>query len=352
MQKNYFSKFLLNFLQFLKKNIYIFVIIFIILTCQLFWFWNPFNKLGISFEENSDWKILKSSAENRKCMDLNYGHKLSYSFIISSKITFKINFLEKENEVNLVNVKSTNYKKGIFAPPKDGHYCLIWTNISSEEARLNYSTQLIIENENNRIPVKYKVALDKLSLQIVSGSGEVISNLRMGSPILNFEINKNSTLLAVSVADKKTSLRIFDLKNNQQIIKTIPMENSPRFLAFSNNDFYLTVGNEHTKEIIRVEVRTGIKQSMKLPLLPLALLGLDNSNELLVRAEKEVIKIRTFPLEIIERNARIEFLFGDEIIYADPNELCTVHGIPHPLFTPRQVAMSTQGLRGFYFQTK
>ena len=130
------------------------------------------------------------------------------------------------------------------------------------------------------------------------------------------------------------------------------MENSPRFLVFSNNNLYLTVGNEHKKEIIRIEVKTGIKQSLKLPLIPLALLSLDNSNELLVRTEKEVIKIRTYPLETIERNSRIEFLFGDEIIYVDPNELCTVHGIPHPLFTPRQVAMDPQGLSGFYFQVK
>jgi len=128
------------------------------------------------------------------------------------------------------------------------------------------------------------------------------------------------------------------------------MSNSPRFLAFSNNDLYLTVGNEHTKEIIRIEVKTGHKKSLKLPTIPLALLSSENANELLVRAEKEVVKVRVKPLGIVERNARIKFLFGDETIYADPNELCTVHGIPHPLFTPQQVAMSVQGLRGFYYK--
>ncbi len=62
------------------------------------------------------------------------------------------------------------------------------------------------------------------------------------------------------------------------------------------------------------------------------------------------MKIQLEPLKLIERNARIEFTFGEETILADPDEFCTVHGVPHPLFTPREESMSTEGLQGFYFQ--
>ena len=95
-----------------------------------------------------------------------------------------------------------------------------------------------------------------------------------------------------------------------------------------------------------------INKSLKLPISPIALFVDDDPNELLVRAENEVIKINIDKMELMERNARIEFVFGDETILADPNEVCTVHGIPHPLFTPRQVAMSSEGLSGYYFKSQ
>jgi len=86
--------------------------------------------------------------------------------------------------------------------------------------------------------------------------------------------------------------------------------------------------------------------------LPLALITGEEPGELLVRAEREVMKIQLEPLKLIERNARIELTFGEETFLADPNEFCTAHGVPHPLFTPSEEAMSTEGIPGYYIQSK
>ena len=349
MQKNCFCKYLNYLFTFINKNVHVFVIVCLIMLGQFLWFKIPTENYDLSYSENSDWKTLGGFEENTKCMNLFFGQKLIYSFISSSEVSFNINFIDNNSKDYLINEKITKFKKGQFLPVKDGKYCLIWSNKSNKKVNLNYSTQLISDLVNNRIPVNFKVSTDKKSIQIVSGSGKIISNILMGVPILNFEINKDSTLLAVSVSDLRSSLRIYDL-TNLQIKKTIPVKRLPRFLTFSVDDRFLIVGDEHSYEINRIKLKNGQKEYLTLPLLPIAMFIEANSDELLVRSEEEIIKIQIEPLEIMERNSRIEFVFGDETVFADPNEFCTVHGIPHPLFTPRQIAMSPDGLKGYYFK--
>ena len=64
------------------------------------------------------------------------------------------------------------------------------------------------------------------------------------------------------------------------------------------------------------------------------------------------MKIQLELLKLIERNARIEFTFGEESFLADSNEFCTAHRVPHPLFTPIEEAMSTEDIQGNYNQSK
>ena len=39
-------------------------------------------------------------------------------------------------------------------------------------------------------------------------------------------------------------------------------------------------------------------------------------------------------------------------MFLDPVEICFVHGVPHPLFSQKEEAMSEEGLTGFLFQKK
>ena len=86
--------------------------------------------------------------------------------------------------------------------------------------------------------------------------------------------------------------------------------------------------------------------------MPLSLLDGEIPNQLLIRTEHEVIRIQIEPLKILERNAKFEFEFGDEKMFLDPVEICFVHGVPHPLFAQKEVAMSDDGLTGILFQPK
>jgi hypothetical protein len=175
--------------------------------------------------------------------------------------------------------------------------------------------------------------------------------LEIGANILNFELNNNSTILAVSVSDLMETLLIYDV-NSLQVITKYALELFPRLLAFSADNRFLIVGDEHIDKIISIDLKNRQQYSLTLPLLPLAILKGEEPGELLVRAEKEVMKIQLEPLKLIERNVRIEFTFGEEMFLADPNELCTSHGIPHPAFTPSEEAMSTEGIPGYYIQSK
>ena len=89
---------------------------------------------------------------------------------------------------------------------------------------------------------------------------------------------------------------------------------------------------------------------MTLPVQPLSFLAGKIPNELLIRAEQEILRIQIEPLKILERNAKFEF--GDENMFLDPVEICFVHGVPHPLFSQKEEAMSEEGLTGFLFQPK
>ncbi|MBC8257492.1 MAG: hypothetical protein H8E38_00600 [SAR324 cluster bacterium] len=304
--------------------------------------------------EKMEWQLLKGLEIEEKCVNLKPGQKLEYSFKSSAELSFNIHFHRQGSPVYLQNEKDIVFKKGILVPPKKSQFCLMWVNPSMEDIRLSYDTQLLSELENqekNRIPVHFKVATDKQAVRIVADTGLELSRLEIGSNILNFELNNNATMLAVSVADLKETLLIYDAKT-LQIITKVTLKRFPTLLVFSTDSRFLIVGDEHSENIIRIDLKNSRQQTLALPLSPLALMSGEEPGELLVRVEREVLKIQIDPLQLLERNARIEFNFGEESFFADPDDICTAHGIPHPLFTPKEVAMSQEGLQGYYFQEK
>ena len=200
-------------------------------------------------------------------------------------------------------------------------------------------------------PVRYKSSLDKQSIEIFSDSSKLLSSIYIGWPIINFTINSDSTNLAVSAFNPWETLRIYDLKT-QEVKTALKLPVPPRFMVFSTDNKYLAVAEEHNPEVFIIETKTGKKQSLNLPVQPLSLLNAEIPNELLIRSEQEVIRIQIEPLKILERNAKFEFEFGDEKMFLDPVEICFVHGVPHPLFAQKEVAMSDDGLTGILFQPK
>ena len=201
------------------------------------------------------------------------------------------------------------------------------------------------------IPARYQSSLDKQSINVVSDSRELLSSIYIGWPIINFTINSDSTKLAVSAYKPWGTLRIYDLKT-QEVQNALNLPVPPRFLVFSSDDKFLAVAEEHNPEVILVEIITGKKQKLTLPVKPISLLVGEIPNELLIRAEQEVLRIQIEPLKILERNAKFEFAFGEKNIFLDPTEICFVHGVPHPLFFQKEVAMSEEGLKGFLFKYK
>ena len=200
-------------------------------------------------------------------------------------------------------------------------------------------------------PVSYKSSLDKQSIDIFSDSRKLLSSIYIGWPIINFTINSDSTNLAVSAFNPWETLRIYDLKT-QEVQTALKLPVPTRFLVFSSDNKYLVVAEEHNPEVFLIETKTGEKQSLTLPVQPLSLLAGGIPNELLIRAEQEIHRIQIEPLKILERNAKFEFEFGDEKMFLDPVEICFDHGVPHPLFSQKEEAMSEEGLTGFLFQPK
>ena len=179
-------------------------------------------------------------------------------------------------------------------------------------------------------PVRYKSSLDKQSIDIFSDSRKLLSSIYIGWPIINFTINSDSTNLAVSAFNPWETLRIYDLKT-KEVQTALKLPVPPSFLVFSSDNKYLAVAEEHNPEVFIIETRTGEKQSLTLPVQPLSLLAGGIPNELLIRAEQEVLRIQIEFIKILESNAKFEF--GDEKMFLDPVEICFVHGVPHPLFS-------------------
>ena len=340
---------------FRAKNIIILGIGCMILVAQGYWFLSPSKMAEVTNYDNTDWELIKGLETREKCLNLLPGQKLEYSFKSSAEVSFNIRYHDQGGRpIYLKDEKGMLFSKGVLDPPNKNLLCLMWVNSGIEDIRLSYNTLFLSEledKEKDRIPARFRVSADKQSIRIVAESGSELARLEIGSNILNFELNNNAALLAVSIADLRGTLLIYDAKT-LQIITKVAIKRFPRFLAFSADNRFLIVGDEHTADIIRIDLKNRRQHSLILPLLPLAIMTGEEPGELFVRAEREVMKIKLEPLELIERNARIEFNFGEETILADPNEFCTAHGVPHPLFTPNEEAMSTEGLQGYYFESK
>ena len=168
----------------------------------------------------------------------------------------------------------------------------------------------------------------------------------MKSDILNFELSPDQQRLAVLVSEIREGLQLYQLPSLEKIM-SFYLPRAARMLAFSEDGFSLALADEHQAELTVFNLTSKHREVLALPASVLALETGDGENELLVRSEREVLKLRFDPLELLERDARIELAFGDQKMLVDPDEICFAHGVPHPLFTPKAIAMSPEGLAGF-----
>ena len=86
--------------------------------------------------------------------------------------------------------------------------------------------------------------------------GKQLSKLEIGSNILNFDLNNNSTMLAVSVLDLMETLLIEDV-NSLQIITKIEKKIFLSLLVFFADNLFLKIGDRHIIKITRI----GLKNS-------------------------------------------------------------------------------------------
>ena len=201
----------------------------------------------------------------------------------------------------------------------------------------------------SRVFAYFRLSEDKKSIRIVSKLDVELSRLDLESKILAFRINDDGTLMAVSVYDLKDPLLIYDLKS-LKIIKKIPFKRFSRLLEFSIDNRFLIVGDGYNSEITSIDLLNNRKEFLTLPTVPLSFMSGKEGGELFVRSENEVLKLRIYPFELLERNSMIEFSFGGEIFTLDPSSFCNTFGIPHPLLLNNKKASDFKGMKGFYYK--
>ncbi len=297
-------------------------------------------------DEDTIEKTLPPSKIHEECFRLNQNQILDYVFEASKPLEFNLHH-HMDNEV-IYPIPSIDIaaKKGRFTPKIKKVYCLMWTNAQLETVDLNYQLQ-IKKKQSSKIPVRFQVDNKRENIQIIDSTGATRAQIKVGESIHNFGLNHSITVLAVLTSSQNNAVMIYDIAT-QKLKHAIALPTTPRFLAFSQNDQYLALAEEHTNTLTLLET-TSFKEvgTIRLPDTVVALDTSDQSNnQLLARTNTGILKIGLEPLEIIEKNAKIPVLMGKETVYINPTEWCFVHGVPHPLYYPTS-AMSTSGLSGF-----
>ncbi len=286
---------------------------------------------------------------HEQCLSLLKGQKLKYSFRSSRALNFNIHFHQHGNPVYLVDLQETSEADTFFTSPRKTEYCLMWINSWDEPAQLSQAFKplpLDPASLKDLAPVRFVADGEKQAILAIGKSGAEFARINIGSPILNFALSPDGKLLAVVVSRTRQGLRIYSLSTLQPLA-LYDLPRPARFLSFSTDSRYVATADEHAEEVTISALSGNLPQTINLPAPLIALETGDAQNELLGRTEREVLKMRFHPPELLERNARIELAFGNEKILVDPNEVCFAHGIPHPLYTPKAVAMSAKGLPGF-----
>ena len=285
---------------------------------------------------------------HEQCLELRPKQGLDYRFQASHPLSFDIHYHIDGQPLSQFSETSTNFGNQHFKPKENRIYCLMWVNPRDEMLKLSYELQFeIVPGQlQTGIPVRFVSNSEKRLIRILNGSQHELGRVETESDILNFELSRDQQKLAVLVSGVDQGLQLFELPGLEKK-NSFSLEKAARMLAFSEDGNFLAVADEHQEELLIIDLSSGKKVKIELPATLLALETGDQTNELLGRTELEVLKLQFDPPQLLERDARIELAFGDQKMMVDPDEVCFAHGIPHPLFTPKAVAMSPEGLPGF-----
>ncbi len=283
------------------------------------------------------------------CKDLKPGQLMNYQFHSSQKLAFNIHYHQGTQTVTPVHHPKIAFQEKVFYPDSEQTFCLMWFN--PHATRVNIAIQYRIgfgtpPTEDGSLEVFLKLDEQKQNIRIVGTSNQSLATIHVGEPIHNFVLNRTQDRLVVLTSSRSNSVLIYDVPT-QKLIHSFAQKEIPRFAAFSADDRWVAIANEHSSRLAVLAIGEGTAiRELSLPVLPLALDASDDPKFLMVRSEKEVLQVTWNPLKISERQAKLPLLFGDQTLYVDPTEMCFAHGVPHPLFTPKHDSMSEQGLPG------
>ncbi len=301
-----------------------------------------------SLKINGDDKVeiaLTHSGIHEECIRVNQNQTLEYVFEASKPLDFNLHHHIDSEVIYPISETGITSLNGAFNPEIRKAYCLMWTNNQAESVDLAYRF-IIRERSAKETPVSFRIDKKKENINITDDTGKTKVQIKVGFPIHNFGLNQANTLLAVLTSTKRESVLIFDVAS-QKLQHTIQLPQVPRFLAFSQDDQFLALTEEHSNTLILLDTANFKKiGTLSLPDSAVALDTSDQSNnQLLVRTASGIIKIGLKPLKIIDKNAKVPVKFGEKTVYINPTEWCFVHGVPHPLYYPTS-AMSSGGLKG------
>jgi hypothetical protein len=290
---------------------------------------------------------LAAESGEENCFMLHPEQRLSYQFQASAPVSFDVHYHIGEQIHYTTRLPETAEGRGNVIPEVRDTFCLYWENRSDVEVQVTYSGEILPhtpEQQQVRTNVRLRYQESSQQIQAFDLSGNPRLSISVEAPVLNFSLNNKATLLAVLVAETAHALRVYDLQT-AELRYSLPLDQAPRFLVFSGDDRFLALGDEHLQQVTVLELESAREQQLLLPEAPQSFSAADREPEFfLARLEGEVIKLRFDPPEVVERRTKIELAFGEETILADPEEVCFVHGVPHPLYAPTPEAMSPEGL--------
>lgn len=286
---------------------------------------------------------LPATEIHEDCFSLFPGQTLSYSFQASAPMDFDVHYHESDTVVYPISRTNISSDKASLPIEKPQIYCLMWANSQNQSIRVQYERTISYSKPSQKISVKFKVDGSLQAIHIVNSENSPLAQFDVNSTIHNFALNHKGSDLAVLTSLETQALQIYDV-SSQRLKASQTFRPIPRFLNFSQNDRYLVLADEHSQKIILLDA----DQLKTLGTLPVSdkVIALDTSgesNQFLVRTETEVLKFQFEPFQLLERNAKVPVKFGNTTIMLSSEELCTIHGVPHPLFTPTIDAMGAEG---------
>jgi hypothetical protein len=290
---------------------------------------------------------------HEECIQLHPDQKLNLEFTAASAVQFDIHSHPGGAvRYHLFEAEVTQQKRA-FQPDAEGLYCALWENKSSAEVQLSYQWQRVAADPTAdyvRVSAYFRVPENQRQINVVdAANSEVLHTLPFAEKILNFALNQQNDQLAVLTAGE---LQMVDVRSGATQ-KRIPFDAVPRFLAFSADNRFLALADEHEAQVSVLNLETLETSTIELTAVPQSVRRDEQSEQeghFLVRTEDEIFRLQFNPLQLVERNAKIPIDFGGEVQMVDPNAWCFVHGVPHPLYAPIPPAMSETGLPGYWFQ--